>query len=135
MQNATNNRCFIYTRVGTSEQRPDDMSLDAQREILKQFAARTGAPVVLDFSEVASGGGKGARRAELERLLDAVRPGDIVAVSRLDRLSHDPETAIRDLGRVLRKGARFISIAEGEFDGSPAADLELSILACVARKG
>jgi DNA invertase Pin-like site-specific DNA recombinase len=134
MKNATNKRCFIYTRVATTEQRPDGTSLDAQRESLTRWAAAAGVPVVACFEEVA-GGAAGARRIEQERLLDAVRPGDVVAVSRLDRLTRDPRTAVRTVRRILRTGARCVSVAEGEFDGSPAAELKLSILASAAGKG
>jgi DNA invertase Pin-like site-specific DNA recombinase len=134
MKNPTIKRCVIYTRVATSEQRPDGTSLDAQRESLTRWAAAAGVPVVACVEEVASGAA-GARRVELERLLGAVCPGDVVAVSQLDRLTRDPRAATRTVRRILRVGARCVSVAEGEFDGSPAAEHRLSMLASVAGKG
>jgi DNA invertase Pin-like site-specific DNA recombinase len=136
MQNAAIQRVFMYRRVGTSDQRAAGSSLDVQSEALVRFAASIYAPVVLDFVEVTSGaGGTKARRVEQERMLDAVRPGDIVAVTRLDRISRDLASANRNVDRILDKGARFISINEGEFDRSPAGRLKLSILTLLARKG
>ena len=135
MNNAKIQRYFMYRRVGTSEQQAAGSSLDVQSEALVRFAASINAPLVLDFVEVASGsGGTRARRVEQERMLDAVGPGDIVAVTRLDRIARDPASASRNVARILDKGARFISIDEGEFDRSPAGRLKLSILTFFARK-
>ena len=131
MKNATINRCVIYTRVALSEQRGNDTSLDTQRESLMRWATAAGVPVVESFEDVASGA-TGARRIELDQLLDAIGPGDVVAVLRLDRLARDPQTVVRTVRRILRAGARCVSLDEGEFDGSPAAELKLSILANAA---
>ena len=136
MTNATIQRCFMYRRVDTSDQRAAGSSLDVQSEVLVRFAASISAPLVLDFFEVAGGaGGTTGHRVEQERMLDAVGPGDIVAVTRLDRISRDLAVASRNVDRILDKGARFISLDEGEFDRSPAGRLKLSILTCFARKG
>jgi DNA invertase Pin-like site-specific DNA recombinase len=136
MKNAKIQRCFMYRRVGTSDQPAAGSSLDVQSEALVRFAASINAPVVVDFVEVASGaGGTRGHRMEQERMLDAVGPGDIVAVTRLDRISRDLASASRNVARILDKGARFMSIDEGEFDRSPAGRLKLSILTCFARKG
>lgn len=133
MKNAKIQRCFIYRRVGTSDQRGAGSPLDVQSEVLVRFAASIDAPVVLDFFEVA--GGTRGHRVEQERMLDAVGPGDFVAVTRLDRISRDLALASRNVHRILDKGARFMSIDEGEFDCSPAGRLKLSILTFFARKG
>ncbi len=136
MNNTTIQRCFTYRRVRTSDQRAAGSSLDVQSEALARFAASINVPVVLDFFEVASGaGGTRGQRVEQERMLDAVGPGDLVAVIRLDRISRDLALASRKVDRILDKGARFISLDEGEFDRSPAGRLKLSILTCFARKG
>jgi putative DNA-invertase from lambdoid prophage Rac len=136
MKNAKIQRCFTYRRVGTSDQPAGGSALDVQSEALVRFAASINAPLVLDFVEVASGaGGTRARRMEQERMLDAVGPGDVVAVTRLDRISRDLAWASRNVDRILDKGARFMSLAEGEFDRSPAGRLNLSILTFFARKG
>jgi DNA invertase Pin-like site-specific DNA recombinase len=136
MKNAKIQRCFMYRRIGTSEQQAAGSALGVQSEALVRFAASINAALVLDFVEVASGGGgTGTRRVEQERMLDAVGPGDVVAVTRLDRISRDLALASRCVDRILDKGARFISIDEGEFDRSPAGRLKLSILTFFARKG
>ena len=136
MKNTKIQRCLTYRRVGTSDQPAAGSSLDVQSEALVRFAASIDAPLVLDFVAVVSGaGGTRGHRVEQERMLDAVGPGDIVAVTRLDRISRDLASASRNVDRILDKGTRFISIDEGEFDRSPAGRLNLSILTLLARKG
>jgi DNA invertase Pin-like site-specific DNA recombinase len=134
MLNGTVKRFLGYRRVSTGEQGTAGTSLDGQKEELTQLAVRLAAPVVLDFVEVESGAAeKEERRVEVARLLDAVRPGDVVAVAKFDRFTRDLEFAIRKVREILNKGARFISIAEGEFDRSAEGELKLSIWASIAQ--
>jgi DNA invertase Pin-like site-specific DNA recombinase len=134
MRDWTIKRFLGYRRVSTGEQGTTGTSLDGQKEELGQLAVTLNAPVVLDFVEVESGAAaKEERRVEVARLLDAVQPGDVVAVAKFDRFTRDLEFAIRKVREILNKGARFISIAEGEFDRSPEGELKLSIWASVAQ--
>jgi DNA invertase Pin-like site-specific DNA recombinase len=127
-------RFLGYRRVSTGEQSTAGTSLDGQKEELDSLASRVQAPVVLDFVEVESGAAeKEEKRVEVARLLDAVRPGDLVAVAKFDRFTRDLEFAIRKVREILGKGARFVSIAEGEFDRSPEGELKLSIWASIAQ--
>ena len=134
MHIGTIKRFLGYRRVSTGEQSTSGTSLDGQKEELAHLAASLRAPVVLDFVEVESGGAeKEERRVEVARLLEAVKPGDVVAVSKFDRFTRDLEFAIRKVREILNKGARFVSIAEGEFDRSPEGELKLSIWASIAQ--
>jgi DNA invertase Pin-like site-specific DNA recombinase len=126
-------RFLIYTRAATSEQF-DDASIREQRERLAQHAARSGMHVAAEYTEVASGV-KQARRTELERLMSTIQPGDVVAVSRLDRFSRDARAALHDVCSIVRRGARVISLDEGEFDGSQETNRKLSVLAALAQEG
>jgi DNA invertase Pin-like site-specific DNA recombinase len=131
---ATVKRFLGYRRVSTGEQSTAGTSLDGQKDELVALAARTGAAVVLDFVEVESGcAEREERRIEVAKLLDAVRPGDVVAVTKVDRFTRDLEFAIRKVREILRKGARFISIAEGEFDPTPEGELKLAMWASIAQ--
>jgi DNA invertase Pin-like site-specific DNA recombinase len=134
MHNGTIKRFLGYRRVSTGEQGTSGTSLDGQREELAHLAASLHAPTVLDFVEIESGAAeKEERRVEVARLLETVKPGDIVAVAKFDRFTRDLEFAIRKVREVLNKGARFISIAEGEFDRTPEGELKLSIWASIAQ--
>ncbi|MEP7124824.1 MAG: recombinase family protein [Byssovorax sp.] len=135
MTTTTIPRLLTYRRVATRDQQTSDTSLDAQKEALTQLAARLGIPIVIDFVEIASGAARGgAQRVAQARLLDAIQPGDVVAVSTLDRLARDSTLALRNVGRILNKGARFISLAEGEFCSSPDGTPKLATFAALAPK-
>ncbi len=134
MHIGTIKRFLGYRRVSTGEQGTSGTSLDGQKEELCILAASVQAPIMLDFVEIESGAAeKEERRVEVAKLLDAVRPGDLVAVAKFDRFTRDLEFAIRKVREILNKGARFISIAEGEFDRSPEGELKLSIWASIAQ--
>jgi DNA invertase Pin-like site-specific DNA recombinase len=134
MRNLTIQRLLAYRRVSTGVQGITGTSLDGQKDELAQLAAHLKAPVVVDFMEVESGAAeKEERRVEVARLIEAVRPGDVVAVAKFDRFTRDLEFAIRKVREILGKGGRFISIAEGEFDRSPEGELKLSIWASIAQ--
>ena len=136
MQHATIKRILTYRRVATQNQRTGVMSLDAQKEALALYAASLGAPIVLDFAVIGSGsGGKWASRIEQERLLEALGSGDLVVVTRLDRFDRDLDMLRRHVDRILTAGARFVSLAEGEFDRSPDGQLKLSLLTFGTRNG
>lgn len=134
MKNTTIPRLLTYRRVATLDQQTSDTSLDAQKEALTKLAARLGMLLVIDFVEIASGAARGRHRVEQARLLDAIQPGDVVAVSTLDRLARDSILALRNVGRILNKGARFVSLAEGEFCSSPEGTPKLAAFAALARK-
>lgn len=135
MKNTTITRVLAYCRVGSCDQQSSRASLDAQKEALTQLAARLGIPLVIEFVEIASGTARGgAQRIQQTRLLDAIQPGDVVAVSTLDRLARDSILAFRNVVRILNKGARFVSLAEGEFCSSPEGTPKLAAFAALARK-
>lgn len=127
-------RFLGYRRVSTGEQGTNGTSLDGQKDELASLAAKLGATDVLDFVEVESAGvEKQERRVEVARLLDSVRPGDVVVVTKFDRFTRDLEFAISKVREILNKQARFISIAEGEFESSPEGELKLAIWASIAQ--
>jgi DNA invertase Pin-like site-specific DNA recombinase len=136
MHHATIKRIITYRRVAANDQTSVGNSLDAQGETLARYAASLGLPIALDFVEVASGaGGKKARRVEQERLLEALRHGDLVAVATVDRLGRGLDVVKRRVGRILSTEARFVSVAEGEFDRSHAGAFTFSLLTLPAQKG
>ena len=89
-----------YTRVSKGEEQNPAL----QRKALKE------AMVERVFEEKASG----ARwdRPELQRLMDQLRPGDVVVVWKLDRLSRSLKDLLILMERIDRAGAGFRSLTE-----------------------
>src|SRR5580704_7452933 len=81
-----------YIRVSTSQQGRSGLGIEAQRQVLTQFAQSEGFTVAREFVEVETGKGSDAldRRPQLKAALAAARKLRChVAVAKLDRLSRD----------------------------------------------
>jgi DNA invertase Pin-like site-specific DNA recombinase len=127
-------RVLGYVRVSTEAQDEPGASPERQKALLDDFYARSGAGELLPFCEVESGTRKGEiRRVEVARLLAQVRAGDVVVVVDLDRFTRDLRFAVEKVREIVEKGARFISLREGEFDGTPAGEFKLAVYAAVAQ--
>ena len=88
-----------YARVSTYGQ-----TLDAQ---LDQLAADGCSKV---YREKASGAQ--ADRRELQRMLEALAPGDVVTVTRIDRLARSTFDLFAIVKQITEAGAQFRSLAE-----------------------
>jgi DNA invertase Pin-like site-specific DNA recombinase len=94
---------YGYARVST-----DGQSVDAQ---VKQLRA-AGAEKV--FRETASGAR--ADRAQLRRAIDQLAKGDVLMVTRLDRLARSTRDLLNTLAQIADKGAGFRSLADAWAD-------------------
>jgi DNA invertase Pin-like site-specific DNA recombinase len=109
-----------YARVSTAGQ-----TLDAQRSALTAAGARK------IFAEKESGA-KTDRKA-LAKALAALGPGDVLMVTRLDRLARSTLDLLNTMDKVTKAGAGFKSLTETWADTtSPHGKLLLVILAGVA---
>jgi DNA invertase Pin-like site-specific DNA recombinase len=101
---------------------PTGQSVAAQVAALKQ----AGADKV--FREVASGAK--SNRAQLHRLLNALRSGDVLLVTRLDRLARSTRDLLNILAGVAEKKAGFRSLGDAWTDTTTAhGRLMLTVLA------
>jgi DNA invertase Pin-like site-specific DNA recombinase len=108
-----------YARVSTEEQH-----LDAQTAALEAIG------VERIFSEKVSGTKKS--RAELDRMIEQLRDGDVVVVTKYDRLSR----SLQDLSiveAVGAQGAGFRSLAEDIDTTTPAGRLVFHVFASIAQ--
>src|SRR6204780_3398579 len=90
---------YGYARVST-----DGQSVEAQ------IAALTVAGAEKVFREVASGAK--TDRAQLRRLLDQLDAGDVVTVTRLDRLARSTRDLLNTLGTITDRKAGFRSLGD-----------------------
>ena len=109
-----------YARVSKG----DDQSTAAQKRALKEAGCDR------LFEEAASGGRWD--RPQLHRMLDQLRPGDIVVVWKLDRLSR----SLKDLLHILEKlevaGAGFRSLTESIDTTTPAGRMMMQMVGSFA---
>jgi DNA invertase Pin-like site-specific DNA recombinase len=117
----TNLSFFGYARVSTGEQ-----DLDLQIEQLKAQGC-----IRIFFEKVSGRSAK--NRPELLRLLDHVRAGDVVVVTRMDRLARSTRDLLDIAERLNRVGAGLRSLAEPWADTtSPAGRMVLTVFAGIA---
>ena len=117
---ANNGQLIGYARVSTQGQ-----DLAQQRETLSAMGCQR------IFEEKVSGAKRD--RPELGRLLDHLRTGDVVTVTRLDRLARSTSDLLHIAERINNSGAGLCSLAEPWADTtSPAGRMVLTIFAGIA---
>ena len=114
------NRTIGYARVSTYGQ-----TLDAQLEQLKA------AGCAMVYREKATGAK--IERHELQRMLKAMAPGDVVTVTRIDRLARSTFDLFSIVKRIVDAGGQFQSLAEPWADSSTSTGrLMLAVLGGLA---
>jgi DNA invertase Pin-like site-specific DNA recombinase len=77
--------------------------------------------------------GASSNRPQLQKLLHLLGPGDVVLVTRLDRLARSTRDLLNILDRINRAGAQFRSLRETWADTtSPAGRLTITIIGGIA---
>jgi DNA invertase Pin-like site-specific DNA recombinase len=98
-----------------------------------QLAALEAAGCVQVFKEKVSGAR--ADRPQLAKMLKALEPGDVVIVTRLDRLARSTLDLLNVLDRVAKAGASFKSLADAWADTTtPHGKLLLTVLGGLAER-
>lgn len=110
-----------YARVSTRDQRA---SLDTQREALEAIGC---AKV---FTDVASGAK--ASRPGLDAAKDYVREGDILVVTRVDRLGRTAYDTLKTIKELDEAGVRIEAQKEALDTGTPAGRLVVTVMAGLA---
>lgn len=109
-----------YARVSTRDQ-----NLDGQRDAL----AAAGAERI--FADTITGTVRA--RPELDRLLSELRSGDVVVVTKYDRLARSLKDLLEIVELIQAKGAGFRSLGEDIDTTTPAGRLVFHVFASIAQ--
>jgi DNA invertase Pin-like site-specific DNA recombinase len=111
---------FGYARVSTEAQTPTT-----------QTDALAAAGAARIFADKISGSLRA--RPELDRMLDQLRPGDVVMVTRYDRLARSLQDLLEIAATIAAKGAGFRALAEDIDTTTPAGRLVFHVFASIAQ--
>ncbi|MDW3118010.1 recombinase family protein [Roseovarius sp.] len=109
-----------YARVSTRDQ-----NLDGQRDAL----AAAGSERI--FADTITGTAR--TRPELDRLLSELRSGDVVVVTKYDRLARSLKDLLEIVDLIQARGAGFRSLGEEIDTTSPAGRLVFHVFASIAQ--
>ena len=109
-----------YARVST-----DDQNLDSQTDALSAAGAEK------MFADRISGSRRA--RPELDRMMDQLREGDVVTVTKYDRLARSLKDLLEIVEAIRERGAGFRSLAEDIDTTTPAGRLVFHVFASIAQ--
>jgi putative DNA-invertase from lambdoid prophage Rac len=122
----TVNRIFAYCRVSTTGQTTENQI----REIAAAGFAIEPHRVV---AETVSGSLQASARPEFARLLERLEPGDVLVVTKLDRLGRNAIDVRQTVEQLAGRGVRVHCLALGGVDlTSPAGKMTMQVIAAVA---
>ena len=120
-------RIFAYARVSTIEQ-------DTQNQIAEIKAAGFTVKQHRIIAETVSGSVAIAKRLEFSRLLEKMEQGDVLIVTKLDRLGRDAIDVSSTVARLEALGIRVHCLALGGVDlTSSAGKLTMGVINAVAQ--
>jgi DNA invertase Pin-like site-specific DNA recombinase len=109
-----------YARVST-----EDQNLDGQFDALKAAGAER------IFADRITGMARS--RPELDRLIDQLRQGDVITVTKYDRLARSLRDLLDIVDAIQARGAGFRSLAEDIDTTTPAGRLVFHVFASIAQ--
>jgi DNA invertase Pin-like site-specific DNA recombinase len=125
---------FGYSRVSTSEQADEGVSLAAQQQQIAGYAMMKGWKIAEHFVERGvSGSVPFVDRPEGKRLLEAVAKGDVIITAKIDRAFRDARDALTVLEDLKAQGVGLHMIdLGGDVIGNGVSKMVFTILAAVA---
>lgn len=115
---------YGYARVSTKGQARDGNSLEGQEKLLRE----NGAEMI--FCESFTGTKK--HRPELDKIMTQVQEGDVLVVTKLDRIARSTRDGLDIIDELLAKGVSINILNMGKFDNSPSGKLMRTIFLAFA---
>lgn len=119
-------RTFAYCRVSTADQTTDNQVKEIE-------AAGFSVQPQRIVEETISGSVAAMERPQFARLVDRLEPGDVLLVTKLDRLGRNAMDVRASVERLTSVGVRVHCLALGGVDlTSPAGKMTMGVIAAVA---
>ena len=115
---------YGYARVSTKGQAKDGNSLEAQEQALMNAGAST------VYSDAFTG--TKSHRPQLDRLLEELKEGDTIAVTKLDRIARSASQGMELIQSLLDRGINVHVLNMGLMDNSPTGRLIRNVMLAFA---
>ncbi|WP_246187594.1 recombinase family protein [Ornithinibacillus caprae] len=124
----------IYCRVSTEEQASEGYSIDAQLDLLRQYAKLYGWKVGHEYIDEGISGKSIKGRPAMQRLVSDIENEEFQAVLvwKISRLSRNMLDTLVLLDKFEKYNVKFISYSENFDTGSPIGRLVLQLMASIA---
>ena len=119
-------RTFVYARVSTADQTTDNQVREVEAAGFKVDPKRV-------IAETISGSTAAMQRPGFARLVDRLETGDVLIVTKLDRLGRNAMDVRATVEQLASDGVRVHCLALGGVDlTSPAGKMTMGVIAAVA---
>jgi len=119
-------RVFVYARVSTADQHTDNQLQEIEQAGFQITKGRT-------ITETISGSVAANERPGFRKLLDKLEAGDVLVVTKLDRLGRNAMDVRATVEALTKMGVRVHCLALGGVDlTSPAGKMTMGVIAAVA---
>jgi len=119
-------RTFVYARVSTADQTTENQVLEVSGAGFQVESHRV-------VSECVSGSVPASERAGFRKLLDRLEQGDVLIVTKLDRLGRNAMDVRQTVEKLAETGVRVHCLALGGIDlTSPAGKMTMGVITAVA---
>ncbi len=126
----TTTNSVIYTRVSTKEQADNNMSLDTQLKLCKQFANKNGYVVLESFGGTYESA-KNDERKEFNKMLSFVKKSkekiSYIIVYSVDRFSRSGANAIYLKEQLRHQGVHILAVTQPSDTATPSGSLQQNI--------
>ncbi len=117
---------FAYLRVSTQDQ-----TTEQQLAAIEQANYQVGDRLIY-IEQGVSGKIPALQREQFKRLSDQITKGDVLVVSKLDRLGRDTLDVISTIDALVARGVSVAVLGLGVLDSSPTSRLTLTMLAAIS---
>lgn len=134
-QPTASSKFYGYIRVSTTAQAETGVSLPEQENRLRGYAQSLGMTVSEIYVEAGVSGGKPlSRRPKGAAMLAKAKPGDVIAVTRLDRFSRSSADALTTIEELTKRNVQLHCMDMGGcVNSSGVGRLVFAILAAVSQ--
>jgi len=127
-------KAALYARVSTEEQVREGYSINAQKELLNEYASRNNIEIIEKYIDEGKSGKSIDGRPEMKRLLRDAKTGsfEIVIVYKLDRLARKTKDSLEIMENLESHNVQLVSYTENIDTSTPGGKMFFTLLSSLS---